>query len=262
MKKKDLDQLRKDYVRVTGREPAIRWNKQTLEKKMLDAEILAAGYAAKDRELPPVTVGEPNPDFEKLASEPEMLSSDPAVPSLQEVPRDGRGGPREGAGRPTGQTDRRARCERVMAVEVPDLAVAVAVDGLNTGLRRMTGVGIDDKPAAKFEDMPHGSDSLALGLTKLLYFWFPSLEGRSDIVTLHLQALYLIVNPFRERAERVHELIKQKEAEHAKEAQNPQGPISQSEPAAPAAPVEQPSSNRVKPASHTKGRVKARNRRK
>jgi hypothetical protein len=48
--------------------------------------------------------------------------------------------------------------------------------------------------------MPTGSKSLALGLTKILYYWFPNLQNRADVLTLHLQSLFLMLNPFRERA--------------------------------------------------------------
>ena len=251
--KKSIEELRKEYQKVVGIEPAIRWNKPTLEKKILDAEILKAGYAAKDGAMKKqAEPGEPNPAFEALASGPEILSA-PAGPPDVERPGDGRGGPREGAGRPTGQTDERARIERVMSLEVPDLAVAMGVDVLNGGLARVTGMGLDDKPtsAINLEALPHGSQSMALGLTRLLYYWFPSLEGRTGLVTLHLEALFLILNPLRERAERVY---KQKEKEHAEKTQNSQGPTTQvgsaaaaPAAAAPAAAGPEPSSD-VKPA--------------
>jgi len=223
MKKKTIEQLREDYQRVSGKEPAIRWNSKTLEKKITDAEILAAGYAAKGKAMDPSEPAAPNPEFEALAghSDTVHVDSPESEPTAQVEPDvERRGGFREGAGRPIGQTDRRARCERVMAIEVPDLAVGIGVDALNTGLARLTGVGIDDKAVASeaLKNMPHGSESLALGLTRLLYYWFPSLEGRTDVVTLHLEALFLIINPFRERAERLNQLIKQqKETEHAKD---------------------------------------------
>jgi hypothetical protein len=104
-----------------------------------------------------------------------------------------------------------------MALEVPDLAVAMGVDVLNGGLARVTGAGLDDKPtsAINLGDLPHGSQSMALGVTRLLYYWFPGLQGRTDVVTLHLEALFLIINPLRERAERIYTAKQQ--------VQNPQG---------------------------------------
>jgi hypothetical protein len=221
MKMDSLDDLKKEYTRVTGKEPAIRWNRPTLQKKITDAEILAAGYAAKDGAMKKQSVeaGAPNPAFEELASQPEKLSA-PAGPPDVEQSGDGRGGPREGAGRPTGQTDERARIERVMSLEVPDLAVAMGVDVLNGGLARITGSGLDDKPtsAISLKDFPHGSESMALGVTRLLYYWFPSLQGRTDVVTLHLEALFLIINPLRERAERIYKV--KHEEQHPTGVQN------------------------------------------
>jgi len=221
--KKTIEDWREEYKKVTGKEPAIRWTKRMLEKRITDAEILQAGYAAKDRATSkPEQSSDINPEFEELASGQEEILNPPrkAGPVGQEDqgPASGRGGPREGAGRPTGQTDMRARCERVMLLEVPDLAVGLAVDSINSGLARLTGVGLDDKPVSSIDlsAFPHGSKSMALGLTRLLYFWFPSLEGRTDVVTLHLEALFMIVNPLRERANRIFSLKKQ-ENEHGKE---------------------------------------------
>ena len=47
--KKTIDDFRSEYKKVTGKEPAIRWNKRTLQKKITDAEILQAGYASKEK---------------------------------------------------------------------------------------------------------------------------------------------------------------------------------------------------------------------
>jgi len=237
--KKTIDDWRKEYELVTGKQAAIRWNSTTLQKKITDAEILAAGYAAKERTKSPADVTEPNPEFEKLASQEPAISSQtgPEPERTQEaVPTDGRGGPREDSGRPFGQTDLRARVERVMSLEVPDLAVAIAVDGLNAGLTRLTGIGIDEKPVSTVDlsRFPHGSPSLALGLTRLLYFWFPSLQGRTDVVTLHLEALYLIINPLRERAQRIYEQTK-KEKTDVEKCPNAQEPNVPSQPAVQAA---------------------------
>jgi hypothetical protein len=262
MKMDSLDDLKKEYTRATGKEPAIRWNRTTLQKKITDAEILTAGYAKIDGAMKKQTVepSDPNPEFEKLAADDENSSGakageagPPYDQGESSQPADGRGGPREGAGRPTGQTDERARVERVMAIEVPDLAVGIGVDALNTGLARITGVGIDDKAVASeaLANMPHGSQSLALGLTRLLYYWFPSLQGRTDVVTLHLEALFLIMNPFRERAEKVNQLIKQqKETEHAKEKIQPETPE-----AVPAAAPADGASPGVKPWSNPKDKT-------
>ncbi len=263
--KKSIEDWRKEYQKVTGREPAIRWNKQTLEKKIADAEILAAGHAARERDgKTPAAVGEPNPAFEVLASEPE-ISSAPAGPPEAEQSGDGRGGPREGAGRPMGQTDERARIERVMAIEVPDLAVALGVDVLNGGLARVTGAGLDDKPvsAIDLESLPHGSQSMALGLTRLLYYWFPSLQGRTDVVTLHLEAIFLILNPLRERAERIVK-AKQDEEQKSKGVQDAETHDEQTEKtvgsAGPAAgPSPKPDVVQAPHASHRSKKLKRRN---
>lgn len=238
-KTRSIDELRIEYQKLTGKEPAIRWNKPTLEKRITDIEILNAGYAAKNGAMKKQSEpGEANPEFEKLASDTVHVDGPEHAPAQVGPDVEKRGGYREGAGRPTGQTDSRARCERIMTLEVPDLAVGMGVDALNIGLARITGVGIDDKAVATevLANMPHGSQSLALGLTRLLYYWCPSLEGRTDVVTLHLEALFLIFNPFRERVERMNQFIKQnQEIENARKQEQTTpaapGPAAAAEPA-------------------------------
>ncbi|MBE3145453.1 MAG: hypothetical protein IMZ61_16250 [Planctomycetes bacterium] len=192
--KKTIDVLRVDYKNVTGKEAAIRWNRPTLIKKILDAEILKAGHAAHKKVSQPADKVEVNPEFEKLASDIPNETIDQAATSEQPVEK--RGGPREGAGRPVGQTDERARIERLLALEKPDLAVRKFVQGLNLVM-------------AKFTPLPFTSEqveSISLGLTLPLYFWFPSTEGAANKWTLHLQALEYIGGPIAERMKSLNQI--------------------------------------------------------
>jgi len=205
--KKSIDDLRAEYKRVTKKEAAIRWNRRTLEKKILDAEILNAGYAAKENaKSPPNTAGDIKPEFESLASGPEITEKSKAEAATSEQPVEKRGGPREGAGRPIGQTDERARCERLLSLEVPDLAVKKIVQGINLVLGRFT--------LAAFT--PEQIDSLALGFTLPMYYWFPSLEGgASNKWTLHFQSMELIGKPVNERMQLINQIMQK-----AKEQEN------------------------------------------
>jgi len=221
MKKKTIENLRDDYQRVTGKEAAIRWNRSTLEKKITDAEILQASYAVKDAAQPVRSITDPNPAFEALASEPD---SDTVGNEKDQVEIDRRGGAREGAGRPDGQSDERARIERLLELDVPDLAVKKIIQGLNLILAKFTPAGFDEEQV----------DSLALGFTLPLYYWFPAVQGAGNKWTLHLQALEYIGKPIKDRAEFIHQLTKEKEHEHDKEKeQSPKaaGPASGVEPA-------------------------------
>ena len=204
MKKKTIENLRDDYQRVTGKEAAIRWNRSTLEKKITDAEILQASYAVKDAAQPVRSITDPNPAFEALASEPD---SDTVGNEKDQVEIDRRGGAREGAGRPDGQSDERARIERLLELDVPDLAVWKILQGLNLILVKFTPAGFDADQL----------DSLALGVTLPLYYWFPAVQGAGNKWTLHLQAIEYIGKPIKERAEFINQLTKQKELEHDKE---------------------------------------------
>lgn len=212
--KKTINDYRREYKRVTCKEASLRWNKSTLEKKILDTEILEAGHAARKKALQPADKVEVNPEFEKLASDIPVENIDQAVTS--ERPQEKRGGLREGAGRPIGQTDERARIERLLALEKPDLAVRKFVQGLNLVLE-------------KFTPLPFTSgqvESISLGLTLPLYFWFPSTEGAANKWTLHLQALEYIGEPIAERMKSLNQ-IEQPEIikEPKNEASNIEKPI-------------------------------------
>ena len=205
--KKSRDDLRGDYFKVTQKKPSIRWNKKTLMKKITDAEILQAGYVAKEKaQSPPNTSSDVKPDFESLASGPEIIDKSEAATSEQPQ-KERRGGPREGAGRPIGQSDERARCERLLALQVPDLAIKKIVQGINLVFGRFT--------LAAFT--PEQIDSLALGFTLPMYYWFPSLEGgASNKWTLHFQSMELIGKPVNERMQLINQILQQQ----AKEQEN------------------------------------------
>jgi len=226
--KQTIDDLRIEYKRVTGKDASIRWNKRTLEKKITDAEILKAGYAVKAKAVYSQD-SDVKPEFERLIAD-EVTPSTSSVEDVAVVER--RGGPREGAGRPKGQSDERARVQRLLELEVPDLCVKKFVQGLNLVLKRFT-------PAA-FE--PGQVDKIALGITLPLYYWLPSIEGASNPFVLHLQALEYIGEPVMKRAETINIIIEQNknEIQHVEEKQQPeiqQAPAAEPKPAVKKSPV-------------------------
>jgi len=198
--KKLIDDLREEYKKVTGKEAAIRWTRITLQKKITDAEILQAGHAAIESSKSPLnTSGDIKPEFEDLAAGPEITDKSKAVSSLQPQ-KERRGGFREDAGRPRGQSDERARCERLLSLEVPDLAVKKIIQGINLILGRFT--------LAAFT--PDQVDSLSLGFTLPLYYWFPSLEGGvGNKWALHFQSMELIGKPVNERMQLINQIMQQ-----------------------------------------------------
>lgn len=224
--RKTIDDFRTEYKKVTGKDPSIRWNKGILKKKITDAEILRAGYAAKEHsESLPDSSGDIKPGFEVLASEEHI--EEPVV-----EPVDRRGGFREGSGRPTGQSDERARVERILELEVPDLCVKKFVQGLNLILKKFTPAGFE----------PDQVERIALGITLPLYYWLPSIEGASNPFVLHLQALEYIGGPVMKRAETINIIIQQnkKETQNVEEKQQPeiqQAPAAEPNPAVKKSPV-------------------------
>lgn len=208
MPKETIDDLRLRYKKVTQKEPAIRWNRQTLRKKITDAEILKAGYAQLENQTAesPAMFKEPKPDFEALAGKDNLDRLDQ---ELNEEKAESRGGARPGAGRPVGQTDERARIERLLSLEKPDLGVLKIVQGFNLLLEKFTPLPFDKDQV----------ESIALGFTLPLYYWFPSVEGAANKWTLHLQALDYIGRPVTERAVFITQMSQpiEKESENVKE---------------------------------------------
>jgi len=194
--KKTIDVLRKDYFNVTGKKAAVRWNRPTLIKKILDAEILKAGHAAHAKVSQPAEQVKSNPEFEKLAGDIPIENIDHAVTSEQPS-QEKRGGPREGAGRPIGQTDERARIERILSLEKPDLSVRKVIQGLNLVMEKFTPLPFT----------PAQVESIALGFTLPLYYWFPSTEGASNKWVLHFQALEYIGGPVAERMKSINQIV-------------------------------------------------------
>jgi len=203
MPKITLDDLRKEYQNLTGKKAAVNWNKQTIQKKMklyqaekaIDSEI-----SKKPADTVTQTV---NPAFEAA------IDNEPAD-VIPDEPVETRGGFREGAGRPIGQTDKRARCEQLMKRDVPDIAIQQLLVGLNLGLFVKTGVPFTEAQI----------DKIALGITLPLYYWFPSLEGRTDAITLHLTSLQMIGSAVKEHVFEVKNYQKQKEQEEKQNQKN------------------------------------------
>lgn len=66
--KTTIDDLRSEYRDLFKKEPAKRWNKTTLNKKITDEQILQSAYASKDRSESPSREPGPKPEFEKMAA--------------------------------------------------------------------------------------------------------------------------------------------------------------------------------------------------
>lgn len=193
-----INDYRDQYKAIANKEAAKRWNIATIKKKiaLAQAEIDFEKNAEK-KENKNISVGS-KPEFEKmLDSQEDNVVIDP------EEKTENRGGFREGAGRPVGQTDERAKCERLMSLEKPDLAVSKIFQGLNLALGKATGVPFT------FDEV----ESIALGVTLPLYYWFPSMEGRAGVFTLHCTALENIGVPFVARTIRLKEYQNKKESE-------------------------------------------------
>jgi len=200
MAKKTIDVLRGEYFNVTGKAAAIRWNRPTLAKKILDAEILKAGHAAHKKVSQPAEKVKSNLEFEKLAGDIPVENINQAVTSEQPL-QEKRGGPREGAGRPPGQTDERARIERLLSLQKPDLSVRKVIQGLNLILEKFTPLPFT----------PAQVESIALGVTLPLYYWFPSTEGAANKWVLHFQALEYIGGPINERMNSINQFVEHDE---------------------------------------------------
>ena len=209
-KKIPTDELRRQYFEVTGKSPAIRWTRTELQYKLRNARLLKQADEADEAS---VSVGgqasEPKADFERLVS-----GGNPDEAEHSEVkaaPVDGRGGYRPGAGKPKGQTHERYRIEQLIALQVPDLGVLMCVRGLNTAVGRMTGVPFDKD----------GCKDIALGLTQMVLYWFPSLEGRTGPISLHLNAVGLMWAAAEKRSQQIQEtraLQNDKEEKQQKES--------------------------------------------
>jgi len=210
-KKIPTDELRQQYFEVTGKGPAIRWTRTQLQKNLRDARLLTEADAADEASVPvgPQATG-PKADFERLAS-----GGDPEEAEQAEVaasPVDGRGGYRPGAGKPKGQTHERYRIEQLIALQVPDLGVLMFVRGLNTAVGRMTGVPFDKA----------GCKDIALGLTQMVLYWFPSLEGRTGPISLHLTAVGLMWAAAEKRSQQIQETRAVQNDTEKKASQDPE----------------------------------------
>jgi hypothetical protein len=161
MKKDDLVKMA-DELGVKG---ITHSNRLDLAKKIL----LKQKQNELNQESEPVIVPElegpqRKPEFEALIGE-EPSEMPEVGPELSQEPKDGRGGYREGAGRPPGLTDEKARAQRVLKNEVPDPAIEFVVECI-FGL---TGEGKPKKivPTTKM---------IALPVTNLLSYYFPNLH--------------------------------------------------------------------------------------
>lgn len=215
-KKQTVDDLRNEYAQLFGKDASIRWNKPTLRKKIRDKQILDEAYSAQAEREGAAQPESPvrKPDFEALAGDEGLKDEDVFEGNgFEDEPMevDGRGGKREGAGRKVGQTDERARIERLMKLQVPDLIVLKVTMGVCFFFGRLS----------KHPFSRNHVVSIALGSTRELYYWFPFFEGKTSKWALHCQAFDDVAQPLYERALEIEAAKKQKpEQETEQEIKN------------------------------------------
>jgi len=187
---KSLDDYRTEYSSVFGKFPPSSWSRWVLRRKIKEQQAVDANAAFAAEPLKgDIKAVEPSnrkTDFEKLAGVPDVESEQKLLDEIHSDSKKEKGR----AGRPTGQTDERARIERLLKIEVPDLVVLKVVMGVCYALGRY-----DKNPFSKEQ-----VTSMALGATRELYYWFPAADGKISQWALHAQALEDIGKPISDRA--------------------------------------------------------------
>ncbi|MBA7496751.1 hypothetical protein ES702_07360 [subsurface metagenome] len=158
LKKRSLPDLRK-IAKKSGIKVAMNWGRTKLATKILEKQKLDE---LKDEQVQPEPESDEikrKPDFETLATEsPEI------APDSPQVEEQGPGGVREGAGRPPGITDEKARVQRILKNQVPDPAVQFVVECI---------FGLSGEPKKAVEPT---TDMIAVPATNLISYYFPNLN--------------------------------------------------------------------------------------
>jgi len=214
MTKKRKQQSRNDlrvlYKKIFNREPPVRLGRVELKKRIREKQVLDAHYEqqrskeAAELATPPGPTDR-KPEFEELAAEPEPEPVHFAADESGDI-----GPEKTHPGPLRGQTYERARIERILRLQVPDLIVKKLVFGLCLVLGRVSGIPFTEKQG----------ELLALGVTRELYYWFPDAQGNTTKWALHAQALDDITKPLYERSQRQEPEQDQPEPETDKEIDN------------------------------------------
>lgn len=164
---KGLEQLLKNskpvLVKMAKRlriQVRVGWNKTTLAKKILEKQKLDELEDSPVQPGPDPGESKRKPDFETLATE------GPAqAPDSPQLDTEGPGGVREGAGRPPGLTDEKARVQKILKNQVPDPVVEFAVE---------CAFNLSGEPKKK--SVEPTTEMIAVPVTNLMHYYFPNLN--------------------------------------------------------------------------------------
>ncbi len=136
------------------------WTKEILARKILEKQKLDELADVPVQPEPKSDESKRKPDFEDLATEgpAEALDS----PQLD---KEGPGGEREGAGKPPGLTDEKARVQRILKNQVPDPVVQFAVE---------CAFNLSGEPKKK--SVEPTTEMIAVPVTNLINYYFPNLN--------------------------------------------------------------------------------------
>jgi len=136
------------------------WTKEILARKILEKQKLDELADMPVQPGPDPDESKRKPDFETLATE------DPAIaPDSPHLDEQGPGGYREGAGKPPGLTDEKARVQRILKNQVPDPVVQFAVE---------CAFNLSGEPKKKAVEPT--TEMIAVPVTNLMHYYFPNLN--------------------------------------------------------------------------------------
>lgn len=164
---KGLEQLRKktkpDLTKMAKKlriKVSPQWNRTKLATKILEKQSL--DELKEDSPVQQESESDKSkrkPDFETLVTESPEIAPD----SLQDEEQ-GPGGVREGAGRPPGLTDEKARVQRILKNQVPEPAVQFVVECI---------FNLSGEPKKAVEPT---TDMVAVPVTNLIAYYFPNVN--------------------------------------------------------------------------------------
>ena len=158
LKKKSLPVLRqmakKLHIKV-----AVGWNRTTLAKKILEKQKLDELEDSPVQPEPESGKPQRKSDFETLATEGPQIAPDKPIEDEQ-----GPGGVRDGAGRPPGLSDEKARVQRILKNQVPEPAVQFVVECI---------FNLSGEPKKAVEP---STDMIAVPVTNLIAYYFPNVK--------------------------------------------------------------------------------------
>lgn len=146
------------------------WTRTTLAKKIIEKEKLKELDEYTDPNKSRGEVPQRNPELEAALSgdgPPEPIEDQP---ELSQDEKDSRGGAREGAGRKLGQTDEKARVERLLKNQVPDPVYMFFLKKFFWSWQRLA----KDVPGIVLSD--DEAKLVGIPTTNLMTYYFPNLK--------------------------------------------------------------------------------------